>query len=142
MTTIAEAKTAIYSKFIAEWGNTAVYTLDNEEFTPPAPATGTIRQPWVRVTIRHTGRGQETMGKKNNRKFTRTGSVFIQVFTATDIGTSLADSLAEAAANIFEGVSLRNTSVWFKDVITRETGVDGTWYGVQVEAQFEYEEIK
>lgn len=144
MATLPQAKAAIYSAFMARWNepDATPYTFDNEQFDPPEPDTEGFRQSWVRLTVRHTGRSQQTMGKAGNRKYTRVGAAFIQVFTATDIGTAEADRLAEMAANIFEGVKLLNTSVWFKDVITRETGVDGSWYGVIVEAEFEYEEIK
>ena len=36
---------------------------------------------WVRLAVRHTGRSQETIGGKGNRRFRSFGLVFVQVFT-------------------------------------------------------------
>lgn len=138
MTTLNQAREAIYAAFVADWsvGPASAYTFDNEKFDPPEGA------PWARLSVRHRGAGQETLGRPGARRFARRGAAFVQVFVPEDTGTADADSLTARARAIFEGVTLAGTTVRFQDVIVRETGVDGVWYGMMVEAIFEYDETK
>jgi hypothetical protein len=136
MTTLPEAREAIYGAFETAWGATTSFTLDNEEYDPPSNAN------WVRVSVRHQFATQETLGGSGNRRFARLGSAFIQIFTLENTGTEDADTLATTAQAIFEGVSLTGTTVRFRDVIIREEGLDGKWYQTVVEATFEYDETK
>lgn len=135
MTTFSEACEAIRSLFVADWGSTTPLTLENEDFTPPD-------EPWVRLSIRHRGAPQETLGKVGNRRFARIGSVFVQVYTPSDDGRSQNEALTEQAAAVFEGKSISGTTVRFNDVVVRETGVSDDFYQVVVEANFEYDERK
>lgn len=143
MTTINEAREAIYDKFLDAWtvsspepGFVTPYTFDSEQFDPPDD------EPWVRVTVRHTGSTQETLGPAGSRKFMRTGICFVQVFTRSDKGVKQADELARRAALAFEGERIVGTTVRFLDVVTRETGPEGKWFGVVVQANFEYDETR
>ena len=136
MTTLPEAREAIYNTFNTAWGATSSFTFDNEKYAKPAT------DPWVRVSVRHQFGTQETLGKPGNRRFARFGAVFIQIFTLENTGTEDADTLAATARAIFEGVSLTGTTVRFRDVIIREEGLDGKWYQTVVEATFEYDETK
>lgn len=136
MTTLSQAREAIYQRFVDVWADETIFTLDNESFEPP----GT--EPWVRVSVRHSASTQSTLGGLGNRKFTRFGSAFIQIFVLGDKGTTESDQLSTKANNAFEGISLVGTTVRFLDVIVREAGPDGKWYQVVVEAAFEYEEIR
>ena len=137
MTTMAEAKQAMYSAFVTAWTTTGFrYALDNEEFDP------TDGEPWARCVIRHNDSGQETLGRVGNRKFARLGSVLVQVQTPQNEGTTEADSLAVTVREAFEGVSLAGTTVRFQDVVVRETGPTGAWFQTVVEANFEYDETR
>lgn len=131
-----QAREAIYSKFVTAWDDETPVTFDNERYDPPDD------NPWVRVTVRHTGSTQETLGPAGSRKFMRTGVCFVQIFTRGDKGTAEADALARIAALAFEGERIVGTTVRFLDVVTREAGPDGKWYGVVVEANFEYDETR
>lgn len=136
MTTRVEATEAIYQEFVDGWGSEA-FTFDDEKFDPPDAAF------WARLTVRHSDSRQDTLGKTGNRRFTRLGSVFVQVFTlANEGGRAASDVLAETVRGIFEGVSLAGTTVRFTSVSISEIGPDGKWYGQVVEAAFEYDEIK
>ena len=135
MTTINEAKKAINDRFTLAWGVTTLVTKDNAEFTTP-----TEREPWVRLTIRHTGGNQETLGKKTNRKYERRGKIFVSIFVDVDIGTSLSDSLGKTAQDIFEGESFDGVTV--NDTVIREIGANDIWFHVIMEADFLYNEIK
>lgn len=140
MTTQAQAREAIYKRFIDAWAaipRTEPVTLDNESFRQPSPSSS-----WIRVSIRHRGAEQETMGPVGSRKFARTGVVFVQVFTPADTGTALSDLLIGLSRDIFEGVSIVGTTIRFNGVSTREVGPDGKWYSALVEAPFEYDETK
>jgi hypothetical protein len=136
MTTLVDAAEAIYQQFVPSWGATTELVLDNEKFDPPDETE------WVRLSIRHTASTQETLGPPGERKFLRTGSAFVQVFTPVGTGTKLTRQLAEQARNTFEGLQLTGTDIRFLDVIVREIGPDGTWYQTTVEAVFEYNEKK
>lgn len=135
MTTLAEAREAIYKTFIDAWDSIAPLTLDNEDFQPPNGS-------WVRLSVRHTGGGQETLGRTGNRRFERSGTAFIQVFTLQDTGTAAADTLANLARSIFEGTSITNTTIRFNNVALTEIGPTGKWYQINVSAAFDYDETK
>ena len=134
MTTINEARQAIYARFISQWGTQTEFTFDNEPFTEP------VSDPWVRLAVRNTDGGQETLGQSGNRRYTRDASIFVQVFTLIDTGTQEADTLARIARNIFEGE--RFSGVFANDGTIREIGPDGKWYQTNVEIAFFYDEIK
>ena len=134
MTTINEAREAIYARFIANFTGTSNITFDNEDFDDPASGS------WVRLSIRHAVRLQDTLGRSGNRSFKSGASVFIQVYTAINAGLSLADTLAREAANVFEGVSFSELD--FRGALIKESGPTGKWYQTLVEIEFDYYETK
>lgn len=141
MTTVSQAREAIYQAFVDAWDPPggplkSAYTFDNEQFDPPTSAA------WVRLTVRHNDSDQTTLGRQGNRKFGRPGSVLVQVFLPTDTGRASADSLADDARDIFEGTSLAGTTVRFYGATVREAGKDGKWDLTIVEAPFDYEQTK
>lgn len=136
MTTLNEAREAIYGLFNTAWADRTPLTFDNERFDPPDDAA------WVRLTVRHTGSFQETLGPPGRRKFMRTGSCFAQIFVPIDQGVKEADTLATVAREVFEGVSISGTTVRFLDTIMRESGPEKKLYGVVIEANFEYDETR
>jgi len=136
MATMNEAREAIYAAFLTAWGSTTDVARDNEAFVPVEGS------PYVRLSVRHIGRSQRTLGRVGNRNFGSLGAVFIQVFVPINTGLKAADDLAKAAQDVFEGVTLATVEVSFLDVIVRETGPDGKWFGMVVQANFDYEEVK
>jgi len=137
MTTLAEAREAIYQRFVDVWNDETVYTFDNEDFKTPK------RDPWVRLVVRHEGAFQETLGQVGNRRFARVGRVLVQVFTAEDQGTSRSDELVMLATSAFEGVTLASSTVRFSEVSFREVGAgDDKFFQALVDAPFEYDETK
>lgn len=138
MTTMNAAVEAMYLTWDTGWASRTPYHFDNEE---PGFDTKTA-DAWARVTVRHNDGGQETLGRSGNRRFARRGSLFVQVFVKTNIGTDTLHGHAAAARDIFEGTRIAGTTVRFLDVIARETGPSGKWYQATVEAAFEYDEIK
>ena len=138
-TTQNEARAAIYTLFLTAWeaGSDTPVARDNEKTDLP---DGDL--PWVRLSVRHFGRGQWTIGKAGTRQFKRVGSAFIQVYVLADDGTKNGDDLSNEAAAVFEGERIAGTSVCFKDVDVTEQGRDGKWFVFLVEAEFEYFEEK
>lgn len=140
MTTLSEAREAVYQRFIDNFTGVAAsrITFDNEEFDPDA--AGTPATSWVRLVVRTLVRPQNTLGKVTNRRFRTTANVMIQVFTPANTGLASADTLAIEAANIFEGISFDGLD--FREAVINEIGPDGYWYMTLVESEFDYDEIK
>ena len=136
MTTLNEARGAIYAAFVAGWGATSAFTFDNENYSAPAEAV------WARVTVRHGSRAQESLGPVNGRKFESSGSVIVQCFAPLDSGASLADTLAQVAQGIYEGKTLSPEQIRFTSSTIREIGPTEDWYQINVEATFTYTETK
>ncbi len=136
MTTLTQARDSVYERFLANYTGVvaARITFENEEFNEPN--TGD----WVRVSVRHTPRTQDTLGGPGNRKFLSHAIVFVQVYTATDTGVKQGDTLATEARDLYEAVSFDGLDFLAGDV--REVGPDGRWFIHLVEVPFSYEEIK
>jgi len=102
--------------------------------------------PWLRVFTRHfEGPGQRTFGGTNNRVFTRTGQLIVDVFVPIGEGLLIGRRLAKIARDAFEGKSANGagSAIWFRNVSVVERGVDRErWFLVQVLAEFEYDEVK
>jgi hypothetical protein len=135
MTTYNDAKKAILDRFVAQTTLASDrYCFDNENFQEPEDSS-----PWARVTVRHIGGNQRTLGPPGLRRFDRRGSVFIQIMTSSDTGTSSADLLAAASRAIFEAKSFSGLDFHNADIRVTP-GVDG-WWTTLVECPFQYQEI-
>lgn len=135
MTTLNEANEAVLDRWVTLWGTTTSYVFDNER------PQSVLSPPWVRVVIRGLENVQETLGEVGRRRFLRRSQVFIQVFTALNVGTKQADELVQQARAIYEGT--RFSGVWFfhGNVIPIGPIQDGL-YQVNLELPFNYEEVK
>lgn len=138
MTTLVEAREAIYGHFLGNYTGlpAAQITADNEAFDAPEDLA------WGRLAVREFVGRQESLGGLGNRKFLRTGSVFFQIFTPADQGTEEADTLAQEARELLEGVKLDAKQIWLTNATVREIGPDGAWYNVVVEASYQYTETR
>lgn len=136
MTTLHQARTAIYDRWIAQWPPAfpaVPFYFDNEAATPPAGA-------WARVAVRETASIQETLGQPGNRRFERKGIVLAQLFQPKDTGVAAIADMAQAARAIFEGVSFGGLD--FYEVTPREVPSQDRWFQVTVEGLFNYYESK
>lgn len=143
MVTLVQARRDLYIRFITAWeaGPNTAKTFDGEQFTPPAG------QPWIRFVVRHDGSTLEAIGGTGAggfNKYQRTGRVVIQVFVPTNQGLEDADTLAQAARAIFEGITLSSNAIRFNNAVVREIGTDedNAWFQINVEAFFQYDERK
>lgn len=136
MTTLNEARKAVYDRWAAQWAHGAAsYCFENE---PYAPAD---RDFWARVSVRQavSDEEQSTIGVSPSRKFLRRARVYVQVFVKPDSGLKNAGDYATQARLIFEATSFSGLS-FVRGASIRETGSDGKWYQVLVDAPFMYEE--
>ncbi len=136
MTTLNEAKEAVYSRFTSDFTGVPLVNIafDNEEFEEP------VASDWVRLTVRSVDRSQDTLGGIGNRRFRSEALVLVQVYTQFNTGVKQSDALAKAAADVFDAVSFSGLD--FQAATTRETGPDGKWYQSVAEAPFSFDEIK
>lgn len=137
MSSVNDARKAVYDRFIAQWpGLTSdtAFTFENEKFTPPEGAA------WARLSVQNQESVQETLGPPGQRRFRRSAVVFVQVFVPGDTGTAESDALVTSCRGIFEGVSFEGLD--FHAVSSTETGVDNGQHMTLVEAPFEYEDRK
>ena len=120
-------------------------TFDNEKFDEPPDGE------WVRLAVRHTGRSQETLGAKGNRKFRSFGSVFVQVFTEAGERMLVADCIAQKIVEVFDDLTCivpgvvpgsEPSALVFEAASSSEGGPEGKWNMVIVEAPFSYDDVK
>lgn len=148
MTTLREAREAIYKRFKDEWmsGSDPLtpYTFDNEAFDPPKGGDGR-GTPWARCSVRNLDAGQQTLGRAGARKFFRIGLARVEIFVPPGSGRWDTDTYMMAAQALFEGrTTPGGTNIRFFEVTPQEIGLieDGRWDLSTVEARFDYEEIK
>jgi hypothetical protein len=136
MTTLNDARGAIYGHFVTGWAAIAPLDLDNEDFDPPAGGV------YARLVVRHAARAQETLGGAGNRKFESVGSTIVQCFGPLDKGAAGVDTLAELAQSILEGKTLLPENIHFTAAAVTEIGPTDDAYQINVEAFFTYTETK
>tara|TARA_R110000796_G_scaffold41179_2_gene101985 strand:+ start:29209 stop:29622 length:414 start_codon:yes stop_codon:yes gene_type:complete len=133
--TLNEAREAVYQRFV---DNTSLagsaYTFASESFKPAADTA------WARVTVTHEAGEQDSMGKAGDRKYLRRGRLLVQLFGPVDQGLRALDLLADATRDIFEGTQF--SGLYFVSADVRETGQDGEWFQLVVDAPFDYQETK
>lgn len=136
--TYQQAKDEILGQFKTAWdatGHEARY--ENTAGDPP-----TTVAPWARVSLRHFGGEQASLaGDSGTRRWERTGIVTVQIFVPTGEGLSEAYDLAKIVADAYEGQATAS-QVWFRNVRVNEVGPDGSWFQVNVIAEFIYDEVK
>ncbi len=134
MTTLVEASTLIQSRFIDQWGTETEISFENKEIDIKALSE------WVRLVVRNTDGGQESLGPTGARKFEYKALVIVQIFTVIGSGTKRANQLAQLVRDIFEGVQFDEVVV--DAVLVDEVGVDDKWYQINVEGNVTYYHIK
>jgi len=134
--TLNTAREAIYQRFVSNLptGLGGRYSFESEKYDPPADL------PWARLTVAHEDGTQSSFGATGSRKFLRRGRVLVQVFAPVDAGLRTLDGIADEIRDIFEGVTF--SGLYFVGVDVRESGQDGEWFQLVVDAPFDYYEVK
>lgn len=106
-------------------------------YVPPTDA------PWMRVKAIHADGGQASLagGLGKRQKWSRVGTLWVNIFTINGSGLSLGYQLAKIVVDSLEGKST-DRCVWFRRVRTNEIGTSGIYQQINVLADFSYEEIK
>lgn len=101
MTTINEAREAVYQAFDAGWGTRTPRELEGIRFDEPATDVD-----WIRVVVRNFTGTTETLGDPGEKKHRRNGSVIMTVFTPAVQGMKTGDEHAQFALDIFESKNI------------------------------------
>jgi hypothetical protein len=102
---------------------------------------------WARWNLDYVGGGQLTMAKKGQRKFTKQGLIYINVFTPLGGGLAQARDASEVAVFAYEGERTPG-DVWFRNVrIESEghghgSGKNKSWWTTLVVANFTYDYLR
>lgn len=134
--TPSEARNAIVSRYLVQYNGQFPIATDNLKFTSPNPP-----EKWVRVNVKFTEGNQSTLGGIDNRKFLRTGMVFIQVFTPINTSTDENDTLANNSLDLFDGVRLGQLWLYNGRIQTIGSG-SGEFYQQNVIVEFTFEDIR
>lgn len=136
--TYAQARDDILGQVYSAWAPTGwtIFFPDKEETEKPT------KEPWARVTLRHADGEQATLANHGSRRrWQRSGNLFVQVFTPVGEGLSRSYDLCKILTDALEGKSTAR-GVWFRNVRLNEIGTSDAWYQINIEATWEYDEVK
>jgi hypothetical protein len=137
-TTVENARDEIYGLLKAAWDAAAPdAVLVYDDAKAPSPND---QRPWARATVRHTGGGSGAIG---NHRFTRTGTVYVNLFCQPGDGLRLLDPLVKIVLDAYEG-KYTASGVWFTKAQVKELGTlpSPGYYQINVLVNFSYDEIK
>jgi len=141
MSTWRAVQEALYQRWDERWRDASKpvtpVQFDNEKIDPPDG-------PWVKVMVRGRPGGPGTIGRPGNRKMDRAGVVYIDLREPPLRGVGDLSDRAEQARAVFENCRLEPHDIRFGVVDIGDEGLvdNGRWWGVTVEARFDYEELK
>lgn len=138
MTTINEAREAVYERWRVQWAAGAYsavpYAFENENFSADPEAER------VRVSVVHVPRVNATLGAAGKRRHTRYARAVIQVYAPPDEGMRTLDLLTQVARAVFESTSF--SGLRFFPATVREGADDGALKQMVITAPFDYQETK
>lgn len=132
-----EVEEAILAWWLTRWADATPTAFQDEKQDPPAGPHG-------RLLVQQRVGGPGTLGSPGNRKMDRSGAVFAILRQPPGGDWGALSDLAEKARDVFENCRLSPHDIRFGAAqIGPELVVeDGRWWGVTVEAPFDYEQIK
>jgi len=134
--TYSEAYDAMLALFKSAWDPTGHRVFwDNKE-----KGRETDTSTYAVVQVNYGGANQASLGGTGNRTFKRNGVVLIMIYAQAGEGLSEGHAAAKVAADAFEGQA--SGGIWFRNVRINEIGREGSFYQINVLAEFEYDEIK
>lgn len=130
--TSTEVRNAIMSRYLNEFSGQFVIALDNQ--------ISETADKFVRLTINFSNGFQDSLGSTGNRKYIRTGLIYVQVFTPINKGTDDNDNLAGSSVNLFDGVRIED--LWMFNGRVNTIGSDGEHYQQNAVIEFQYQNIR
>lgn len=135
--TVEQARDEMFALMRTAWGSRPLVYDDLEENKPDGAV------PWARIIALHSSGGQSSISRQaGKRRYTRKGTLYINLFSKPGDGLRLLDPLAKIVLDAYEGKTTTPGGVWFTKVRLRELGVVKGYYQINVLAQFSYDEIK
>ncbi len=135
--TADEARDEMLAVLKAAWDTTSVpanVSYPDKPFTPPADAA------WARATIRTaTGRQSSLGGAMGAKRYTQTGTLWVQVFAPAGDGMVTAYALAQTVVNAYR--TARGT-VWYRNPRWQEVGASGAFEQVNCLIDFTYDDTR
>jgi Bacteriophage related domain of unknown function len=131
-----DARDQIFAIINAAWADNGPVQWP-DMVNPDIPPAGS----WIRVTLRHqTGEQVSLSDASAKKRWSRVGTVWIQVFTLPGDGGELNYQLSHTMATAFEGVATSG-GIWFRNVRLNEIGPSNGYTQSNVLVEFEYDEI-
>lgn len=135
--TADQARDEMLAVFKAAWDATAAASnvgYPDKPFNPPSNAA------WARVSLRHAnGRQSSLAGAMGTKRYTQTGTLWMQVFAPVGDGMVTAYGLAQAVANAYR--TARGT-VWYRNTRMQEVGSSGAFEQINVLTDFTYDDTR
>jgi len=130
-----EAQDALLTQITNVWSanaNGAPLYYDNQDVDRPERPSM-----FGRAIVRHATATRTTVG---NNRFRRFGTVYVQLFVPQGTGTTIIRELSDAIAHSLEE-SPSSLGIRIGDVDINELGSDGTYFQINVSADFNYDRV-
>lgn len=96
-----------------------------------------VNTPWIRACVKHGSSRQSGFSSTHVRRFKEQGFLFIQCFGMIGDGQLAASELSFAFTSYFK--ALRDSDIWYSNIVANEVGKDGGYTEYKVSIQFEYD---
>lgn len=146
MADLIAATDAIIARLMTDWialtpaitGGSPPAVVDEATEQDMKPHPRVTSAPWARVTVRHSTGRAAALGNDLHR---RTGNVFVEVRVPFSDGSAytLCQRLAAVAQKAYE--KRADAGVSFTSSALQERGREGTWYRIDVQAAFRWDEL-
>lgn len=111
---------------------------------PPVTADANAQAaPWGKGFIRHAAGGMASLtSETGKRRYRRTGTIVIQIFSPAGEGRTRNRVIAPVARDAYEAAQSTTLGIEYRNARIEDLGEDGTWYQSNVLVDFEYDEVK
>jgi Bacteriophage related domain of unknown function len=136
--TADEARDEMAAVFKAAWDTTSV--PNNAIYPDKAGQTIPAGQAYAKLFLRHaTGPQSSLGGAMGAKRYTQTGTLWVQVFAPVGDGLVTAYALAQTVVNAYR--TARGT-VWYRNVRMQEVGTSGAFEQINVLVTFNYDDVR
>lgn len=137
-----DAHRAIYQRWMTLWpglSGAVPFVFDND--------VADESMPYARVSVQRLASEQHTMGGAPNRKFDRSGLIWVKLSAPANQGSKAVDRLLQHVRTVFEAVRFGNTGGLEDGVVTFATSdetpvADGRLWILVATTPFEYTETR
>jgi hypothetical protein len=130
--TATEVRNIIMARYLNKYSGQFPIALDNQ--------LSETADKWVHLTVNFNTGFQYSLGQPGNRRFLKTGYIFVQVFTLINAGTDENDELVSDSVNLFDGERIED--LWMYNGSITTVGSDGEYYQQNAVIEFSYEDIR